>query len=238
MTAVADTTTLPTHSCNTCLQVKGLTAEMNKVIVEIVTDEVKKSCAPSNFKSSLQKKAAKAAAARAGASHACADEGETCKCTGKVVYGRKFVSGKPGAGKHTNINQLKATGHKEKQVSGTVKCSYGAMGGDPSPGYYKYCLCETTKTAMSKTNLCFKQLGQISQTGKHRCCKKNSGADAGAAARCENACGNLHCPVALHRGGCLLNDDAKYQHLGGGKKANNMNTEEQCKRFFGGAVAW
>lgn len=68
-------------------------------------------------------------------------EGKTCSCAGTVLYGRKFVGGKPGTGVTTSLAQLKTTGYKEKHVSGSIQCSSGAMGGDPLSGYYKYCMC-------------------------------------------------------------------------------------------------
>ena len=61
-----------------------------------------------------------------------------------MAFGRKFASGKPGSGTTTTIDQLKSTGHKEKEVSGSVECSSSAMGGDPLGGYYKYCMCKSS----------------------------------------------------------------------------------------------
>ena len=76
----------------------------------------------------------------------CADkEGDTCACTGKVVFGRKFVSGKPGAGALTSAAQLMSQAFREKAVSGSVTCSFVAMGGDPLPGIYKYLTNMKTK---------------------------------------------------------------------------------------------
>lgn len=60
-----------------------------------------------------------------------------------VVFGRKFTSGIPGAGATTTIDELKSTAFKEKEVAGTLSCSPVGMGGDPLPGYFKYCMCLT-----------------------------------------------------------------------------------------------
>ena len=70
----------------------------------------------------------------------CADEGAECACTGKVFYGRKFVSGKPGT--LASIMALTSGAYKEQTVLGSVTCSSAAMGGDPAPGFFKYCLCQ------------------------------------------------------------------------------------------------
>jgi len=86
-----------------------------------------------------------AASAAAGSTHVCADgESKMCTCQGTVTYGRKFQSGKPGAGAAANLAQMKASAYKELDgVAGSVKCSNQDMGGDPLPGYYKQCLCTT-----------------------------------------------------------------------------------------------
>ena len=73
----------------------------------------------------------------------CADEGGVCECTGHVVYGRKFVSGKPGSGELTGVTQMMAHAYKQKTVSGSVICSASGMGGDPQDGYAKHCLCQS-----------------------------------------------------------------------------------------------
>ena len=75
----------------------------------------------------------------------CANnEGDTCTCTGKVIYGRKFVSGKPGSGTLTSATQLMSHVYKQNTASGSVPCSNDVMGGDPAGGYYKHCFCRAT----------------------------------------------------------------------------------------------
>jgi len=75
--------------------------------------------------------------------HLCASgEGDLCMCTGSVYYGRKFAHGKPGSGATTSIDELMRSGFVKKSVSGSIDCSYGAMGRDPLRGYYKYCFCD------------------------------------------------------------------------------------------------
>jgi hypothetical protein len=70
------------------------------------------------------------------------NEGDVCSCLGTVVYGRKYVSGKPGGGiVISNVDQLKFTGFKEKATENTTECSDDAMGGDPYRGYHKHCMC-------------------------------------------------------------------------------------------------
>jgi hypothetical protein len=68
-------------------------------------------------------------------------EGSTCTCNGKVLYGRRFVTGAPGHGKIANIAQMKASAHVIKTVKTSISCSNGAFG-DPMPGLYKYCMCD------------------------------------------------------------------------------------------------
>jgi len=77
-----------------------------------------------------------------------------CACTGTVWYGKKFVHGS-NTGEHgnqvgatTSLNQLvlavnpkMKSGYRTRSVVGSVSCSAEAMGGDPFPGYYKWCLC-------------------------------------------------------------------------------------------------
>jgi hypothetical protein len=71
----------------------------------------------------------------------CADEGQMCTCSGTVVYGRKYVSGKPGSGSTTTISQMQQTTTKTLEVAGTIKCGNSPFGGDPMVDYHKYCLC-------------------------------------------------------------------------------------------------
>jgi len=68
-------------------------------------------------------------------------EGSTCKCNGRVYYGKKHVSGKPGKGPLTTFEKMKKTNFKTKEVNGQIKCSNGEFG-DPTPGFFKHCWCE------------------------------------------------------------------------------------------------
>jgi hypothetical protein len=74
----------------------------------------------------------------------CAEnEGESCECTGTVVYGRKFVNGRPGAPGHgntTTLAQLGSTNYFKKTSSGSINCENEVFG-DPLPNVYKYCYC-------------------------------------------------------------------------------------------------
>lgn len=77
----------------------------------------------------------------------CAEnENDNCACNGQVYFGAKFASGKPGSGAHTTLSQLKALGYIRKAVSGSIKCDTSNFG-EPRPGYYKYCICESTTQA-------------------------------------------------------------------------------------------
>eukprot|EP00930_Biecheleria_cincta_P081556 TRINITY_DN7066_c0_g1_i1.p1 TRINITY_DN7066_c0_g1~~TRINITY_DN7066_c0_g1_i1.p1 ORF type:complete len:514 (-),score=90.78 TRINITY_DN7066_c0_g1_i1:69-1610(-) len=77
---------------------------------------------------------------------ACAEhEGDSCDCKGTVFFGRKYTTGIPGFGYHTNLEQLKHTGFVEKQSSGRVTCSSAAMGRDPVKDQFKYCLCASSQ---------------------------------------------------------------------------------------------
>lgn len=80
-----------------------------------------------------------------GSEYICATrENDYCECSGTVYYGKKFLSGRPGAGATTNFAQLVNGPHKTKQSTTKVKCSYHDMGGDPTRGYYKWCYCDPT----------------------------------------------------------------------------------------------
>merc|ERR1719375_237496 len=50
----------------------------------------------------------------------CAVEGGECECTGKVVYGKRFTSGRPGKGRERSLDQLKASPFKEKDANGSI----------------------------------------------------------------------------------------------------------------------
>lgn len=77
----------------------------------------------------------------------CAEgEGQECICTGQVLYGRKFLTGNPGSGATASVSQMKTTGYKTKEVSGSITCSNSGMGGDPLSGYYKYCQCKASSS--------------------------------------------------------------------------------------------
>jgi len=69
-------------------------------------------------------------------------EGALCKCNGQVMYGRQFLSGKPGLGKLATAAQMAMSKHVVKNVKSSISCSNGAFG-DPLYGYYKRCYCRT-----------------------------------------------------------------------------------------------
>jgi len=71
----------------------------------------------------------------------CAVEGGTCRCNGTVIYGKRFTNGRPGKGRERNLAQLKMDKFKEKAANGVIKCNNGVFG-DPTPGYYKQCICK------------------------------------------------------------------------------------------------
>ena len=66
----------------------------------------------------------------------CAEESGTCECTGTMIFGRKFVSGMPGAGTTTTAPQLMSNEYKQLTVDGSTLCISDVMGGDPALGYY------------------------------------------------------------------------------------------------------
>merc|ERR550537_273192 len=70
----------------------------------------------------------------------CAVEGGRCRCTGKVFYGMRFTSGRPGKGRERSFKQLKMSPYKEKDATGSIRCN-NCIFGDPTPGYYKQCIC-------------------------------------------------------------------------------------------------
>jgi hypothetical protein len=87
----------------------------------------------------------------------CASEGGRCSCPGEVYYGRKYVEGKPGSGWTTSFDQLKASQYshiqhlpavRRRRRQGPIECTNGGMGkfgGDPLPGYYKWCYCDPSR---------------------------------------------------------------------------------------------
>lgn len=69
-------------------------------------------------------------------------ENKPCACNGTVIYGKKYVSGKPGHGALTTLQDILDTQkYKEKAANGSQLCGNGAMGGDPIWGYFKHCYC-------------------------------------------------------------------------------------------------
>lgn len=88
--------------------------------------------------------ALQASASSASEPTVCADaENKDCACNGDVYFGLKFANGKPGDGKLTTFERVKQSDFKKKTVSGSIKCSTDAFGGeDPLPGFFKYCFCE------------------------------------------------------------------------------------------------
>lgn len=71
----------------------------------------------------------------------CANEGGYCQCTGRVYYGKRFVSGKPGTGERMTFEQMKMSAFKTMDVQQKVWCANPVFG-DPIWGYYKQCFCE------------------------------------------------------------------------------------------------
>jgi len=71
----------------------------------------------------------------------CAVEGGTCRCNGTVFYGKRFTNGRPGKGRERSLEQLKMEKYEEKAANGVIKCNNGVFG-DPTPGYYKQCICK------------------------------------------------------------------------------------------------
>merc|ERR1712054_566604 len=71
-------------------------------------------------------------------------EGQTCRCSGRVYYGRKFLNGQPGSGQTTTFEQMTSSAVSHRTVEEQVTCSNDGMGGDPLHGYYKWCYCVET----------------------------------------------------------------------------------------------
>merc|ERR1712137_598321 len=107
---------------------KGSNAKKGKITRKKRKRKKKKKKATTNAKQPAQVK--------------CAEQNGKCKCTGKVYYGKKYVRAKSGHVSKTNFEKLKALPHQEKDVDGEVKCDIKPMGGDPSPGQFKWCFCE------------------------------------------------------------------------------------------------
>jgi len=75
----------------------------------------------------------------------CASEGDRCTCTGTVVYGRKYASGTPGAGRLATTAETLGARHRAQDVDGSTICSSAAFG-DPLDSVYKHCLCNKAST--------------------------------------------------------------------------------------------
>lgn len=89
------------------------------------------------------------------APHVCAVEGGMCQCKGSITYGKRFVSGRPGAGKTLSFDEVKKSGQFKQLTppSGVARCDTRTMGGDPSPFYYKQCWCEEAQEEDGFSNL-------------------------------------------------------------------------------------
>jgi len=73
----------------------------------------------------------------------CAHEGETCTCRGHVVYGKRYLHGKPGHGERETYAKIKGSGdYKLKLSYGEIACTNNVFG-DPLYGFYKQCFCKT-----------------------------------------------------------------------------------------------
>ena len=82
----------------------------------------------------------------------CANEGQTCQCTGRVYYGRRFVNGKPGYGQQMTFEQMQEFPFETMDVQQQVGCGNSALG-DPLHGYYKQCFCEEDVRRLQSTVL-------------------------------------------------------------------------------------
>ena len=83
----------------------------------------------------------------------CAVEGNTCTCTGAVLYGRRLVSDKTGDKRVASYKLMASRAHKLAKATGTIECTSAAMNGDPAPGFVKHCLCQRTpKRAVTAPN--------------------------------------------------------------------------------------
>mmetsp|Transcript_16575 Transcript_16575/g.29004 ORF Transcript_16575/g.29004 Transcript_16575/m.29004 type:complete len:727 (-) Transcript_16575:32-2212(-) len=72
----------------------------------------------------------------------CAKEGETCRCNGKIYFGKRFINGKDGD--VTTLVHMENLVHKEMETSNSVTCSeeeFGALEG----GEAKHCICKPTE---------------------------------------------------------------------------------------------
>jgi len=68
----------------------------------------------------------------------CANEGQTCTCSGTVYYGRRYVSG--SSVEVSSFEQLKTSAFRTWDQNGPQTCSNA--NGDPLPGILKQCLCQ------------------------------------------------------------------------------------------------
>jgi len=72
-----------------------------------------------------------------GSATKCAEEGEKCKCSGTVVYGRKFGTGN----EENTLDTLKKFAFVEKQVTPSIMCTNKEMIENPHPDVAKVCMC-------------------------------------------------------------------------------------------------
>merc|ERR1712096_177597 len=75
-----------------------------------------------------------------GVPYVCAQEHQTCKCTGSVIYGKKYANTKGNSGADATYQQKISSPYKQKTVTGSIGCNNGVFG-DPLVGAFKSCLC-------------------------------------------------------------------------------------------------
>ncbi|CAK8999297.1 unnamed protein product [Durusdinium trenchii] len=69
----------------------------------------------------------------------CANDGDTCKCNGKVFYGRRFQN--DGNGVRAELKDLIKKRYVVKEVHGRVQCTVDVFG-DPIFTVPKHCVCQ------------------------------------------------------------------------------------------------
>merc|ERR1719337_391692 len=57
----------------------------------------------------------------------CANEGQTCQCTGRVYYGRRVVNGQPGYGEQMTFEQMQEFPFETRDVQQQVGCGNSAL---------------------------------------------------------------------------------------------------------------
>lgn len=79
----------------------------------------------------------------------CASEGEMCRCSGRVYFGRKFDNDQDGD--RLTLSEMTLAQHRSKMINGDVACTTGNFESDPQINRPKQCLCQALNGQVPKS---------------------------------------------------------------------------------------